>query len=60
MIAFELCQLTFEDLRDNLDLRDDNNTKLCDLCKTKWGNKQFCIEDCCVILFMINFVGRIS
>ena len=59
MIAFELCQLTFEDLRDNLDLRDDKNTKLCDLCKTKWGNKQFLIE-ACVIVFMINFVARIS
>ena len=59
MIAFELCQLTFEDLRDNLDLRDDKNTKLCDLCKTKWGNKQLLIE-ACVIVFMINFVARIS
>ncbi len=37
MLSFENCQLTFEDLRDNLDLRDDANSKLCDLCKTKWG-----------------------
>ena len=37
MLFFENCQLTFEDLKDNLDLRDDTNSRLCDLCKTKWG-----------------------
>ena len=37
MISFADCHLSFEDLRDNNDLRDDKDSKLCDLCKTKWG-----------------------
>ena len=54
MLSFEDCQLTFEDLRDNLDLRDDANSKLCDLCKTKWG-----INICIVCLVKIFYVPLI-
>ena len=37
MILFVECQFTFEDLRDCALLRDDTNTKNCDICKRHIG-----------------------
>jgi len=37
MIQFVECQFTFEDLRDCALLRDDTNTKNCDICKRHIG-----------------------
>ena len=45
-----ICHLDFEDLRDCKELRDDNNPKLCDLCKNNFGELKLCILHILILL----------